>query len=1238
MDTELVSTKCQSLIKDRKTNQMRQCNNLKFNTDFCRQHDPNSEPVARLSIERQCIKMIKKKGEDVRCGLSKYQDNLYCLKHINQTYDKNNLNPTKCIAPTLKRGLTDDSQKQQCAHDRLDGKRVCQSHLDIETYTSEEFDNMRLCENYSCNRYFFSNTLNKCQTCYKPICQAILKGGGHCEFQICKDSESQRFCKVHSKKYEIFSDQQILDMPICKGDCGLKFVPKNSNQEKCDGCIINSQTRRENIKTSILEHKIVCAYEFCSSDTKNNTNEFCGKHQHPKYQKTFMTQKAKEANKRLCINFDNENIICRNMINLFSNDNSCHDCLQNLNRTINVDVDLEISPNIVEQIELDHKPRFRHNVQLCMGFKVKTVTTYKKDIRFKQPGTVIYNTCKREAQSDLGYCKFHHYLSNFKPETRPLLKYCAHGPHMFMPDYSQDKITKVCKDCKFFCEKKNAKQKIARNDQPKCKYVDPNRGRHCQFRQKNGDFCLVHKIFVGYDLNSLCQNYVNECFNEKMTDCNYCSDCKAKETRDIVLTKEQCNLLGINDKAELKNKTLVCKQCHFIGKIVYFLDRNRQISPRCDVCRFKNDLFFNNRISRKERYDVRDAITDIRRRAKKINIPIELTDNEIIRLITSCCHYCGESNPEGFNGIDRINNNKLVGYKTFNCVSCCWTCNRMKGRLFNTISEFINACKNIQEKFGSINKYMSGECQLYYKKFKDFVDHNQNDRYLKVGITENEYFKILSLKCFYCDCTNSNQLNIDRKENIIHYIQNNCLSCCTICNMMKNELHFDYFKLHIDKILNHQKIHENFKPINKIPENITTEKIKENLRKLIEYIKTGYDLTDRDIYIDNRGSGYRQLQSDTFYEKLVYNNLNLNNFEPELEFCETKEQKDIWTYFRLKMSSIRQSTLVGKLVQILIRDKISKLYIGITSLSNDIMIMPVRDYYIGWTKEQKLQGLNTILNISTCVGLRPFCFNFNGGKLMAKLMFSKEVYDYIRSKYPKDQLVGLITTSLYGKSVQYSRLSELKFLGYTSGYGIIHIPEIYLNYIDQYIDEQKIQLSDTQRQSRLYRVNMISKKLGFGDDLIRHGIERGVYFGYLAENGHQYLTSQTEKLLMKNLETVKNISDSWKARWAVQRFDHLVSTNRLLTKIEFNPKCILSDKDLAKKNRVQRNNAKGQYQKHNNEKSSAVISLIIKLKKEKPTISCLEMSKLISKQLGEPIIHQRISDYLKKYDLSFYSG
>lgn len=57
-----------------------------------------------------------------------------------------------------------------------------------------------------------------------------------------------------------------------------------------------------------------------------------------------------------------------------------------------------------------------------------------------------------------------------------------------------------------------------------------------------------------------------------------------------------------------------------------------------------------------------------------------LTQLEYRNLALSPCTYCGEINPSGFNGVDRIDNT-LKEYKKDAVVPCCWNCNRAKGEL-----------------------------------------------------------------------------------------------------------------------------------------------------------------------------------------------------------------------------------------------------------------------------------------------------------------------------------------------------------------------------------------------------------------------------------------------------------------------------------------------------------------------------------------------------------------------------
>jgi len=77
---------------------------------------------------------------------------------------------------------------------------------------------------------------------------------------------------------------------------------------------------------------------------------------------------------------------------------------------------------------------------------------------------------------------------------------------------------------------------------------------------------------------------------------------------------------------------------------------------------------------------------------KKRGWNFPLTIDEFKLLCSSNCFYCG-CHPQSpmdvgngvKNGIDRINNS--IGYELSNCVPCCWTCNRMKGKMSH--DEFI---------------------------------------------------------------------------------------------------------------------------------------------------------------------------------------------------------------------------------------------------------------------------------------------------------------------------------------------------------------------------------------------------------------------------------------------------------------------------------------------------------------------------------------------------------------------
>jgi len=83
--------------------------------------------------------------------------------------------------------------------------------------------------------------------------------------------------------------------------------------------------------------------------------------------------------------------------------------------------------------------------------------------------------------------------------------------------------------------------------------------------------------------------------------------------------------------------------------------------------------------------------------ARKRNLDVTISKEEIAKMIVSSCSYCGKpSNLEGHreaSGIDRVDNSK--GYVINNCVPCCFYCNCCKN--IQTLKEFKKHIVNMYE-------------------------------------------------------------------------------------------------------------------------------------------------------------------------------------------------------------------------------------------------------------------------------------------------------------------------------------------------------------------------------------------------------------------------------------------------------------------------------------------------------------------------------------------------------------
>lgn len=282
----------------------------------------------------------------------------------------------------------------------------------------------------------------------------------------------------------------------------------------------------------------------------------------------------------------------------------------------------------------------------------------------------------------------------------------------------------------------------------------------------------------------------------------------------------------------------------------------------------------------------------------------------------------------------------------------------------------------------------------------------------------------------------------------------------------------------------------------------------------------------------------------------ITNNWKNLNLDIELEFCTSKNRKlPVFNYLRSRTSSIPFNGIFGKRVNVLVKDKNSGMYLGLLTIASDVKNLNIRDTELNLNKKD----LQNVYAITCCVPLQPFGFNCNGGKLIAMLAFSKEIFEHIKKEYPSAPPKVLTTTSIHGKSIMYDRLKELKYIGNTKGTSSsAHLPKELIKECKDYNDIWKI---GEQNQNNLQFLKQITNHLQIEKektDIIFKGEPRGYYLGYL------FSTKFNNDYNVNELKTANQIYKYWKERWYTNRINNLCNTNRLKKEV------VLLTKDMFK--------------------------------------------------------------------------
>jgi len=287
--------------------------------------------------------------------------------------------------------------------------------------------------------------------------------------------------------------------------------------------------------------------------------------------------------------------------------------------------------------------------------------------------------------------------------------------------------------------------------------------------------------------------------------------------------------------------------------------------------------------------------------------------------------------------------------------------------------------------------------------------------------------------------------------------------------------------------------------------------------------------------------------------------------QPEMLYTnKEKDLPELWNCIRTFSSTMKNNSNIGRNLNFVIRDKVTKKYLGVSCISSDFLDLTPRDKHIGWPRELKTEGgmINHTAIGSTIVPLQPLGFNYVGGKLLALLCLADPVQELWKKLYG-DTLVSVTTTSLYGRTKadglsQYDNLDHWQKMGFTAG-SVSFEPEkktrymirdwLKVNHSRKYFEWYVAKKPSGQPHKRDHKNRSLQftySKLNIPKEIIRTDHARGIYWSPLYDNSIDYLNKRIgDEKLVKSFDTsIETLTEIWKTKHAKPRIKQLVKKER----------------------------------------------------------------------------------------------
>jgi len=319
---------------------------------------------------------------------------------------------------------------------------------------------------------------------------------------------------------------------------------------------------------------------------------------------------------------------------------------------------------------------------------------------------------------------------------------------------------------------------------------------------------------------------------------------------------------------------------------------------------------------------------------------------------------------------------------------------------------------------------------------------------------------------------------------------------------------------------------------------------------------------------------YRRIQQKARLEQLsLHKDFLMNSFRKVKNYCrdgseiiperislELREvqsrsfEEILFRWWNLIWWSIPYQRSYGRQMRFLLWDTTHDAPFGLICLQSPVLKMSVRDNYLGIPNNELDIWVNKSMNAQRVGALPPYN-ELLGGKMVALTLSCNEIREAYKRKYKnyisiikgrklKPELLFITTTSAFGKSSLYNRLSYngemiAESLGYTQGSGTFHIPEeLYVELLD-FLKSKKIDITRGYGHGPSRKLKLISLGLNYLGlpKSEYHGIKREFYLFSLVKELRGVIQQRQEPIWVDR--PFNKLADYWKERWAIPRAERM---------------------------------------------------------------------------------------------------